>query len=69
MKSDAGLVLTFYMHLISETLSTYLLLACTLFLFLAMMALILVARNNHPDGTEIFATPAPTPPTSEHHVP
>lgn len=66
---SAGLVLTFYMHLLSETLSTYVLLACTFFLFAAMMALILVARKSHPDGTEYFAAPAPAAPATEHHVP
>lgn len=47
----AGLVLTFYMHLISETLSTYLVMGLTGFLLVAMLGLILVARESVPDGT------------------
>ena len=47
----AGLVLTFYMHLLSETVSTYLVLSLTAFLCLALLALTMVARDSVPEGT------------------
>jgi FtsH-binding integral membrane protein len=56
----AALVLTFYMHLLSETVSTYLLLGCTGFLFVALLGLILVARQSHPDQTKIIQAPIAT---------
>ncbi|MFM1943447.1 MAG: hypothetical protein RI897_2429 [Verrucomicrobiota bacterium] len=52
--AGGALVLLFYMHFLSETMSTYMLLFCTFFLFAAMMALILVARSSHPDETKFF---------------
>lgn len=67
---SAAIVLTFYMHLLSETVSTYLLLGCTGFFLVALMGLLLVARQSHPDRTEIIQAPAPAVTAAEgEHVP
>jgi caa(3)-type oxidase subunit IV len=63
---SAGLVLTFFMHLLSERKLTYAVLAVTFVLLVAMMALTWVARHDHPAMTEYHhASPAVAP----HHVP
>jgi cytochrome c oxidase subunit IV len=62
---SAGLVLTFFMHLLAEQTMTYAVLGLTFVLLVVMMALTWVARHDHPAMTE-YHQPAPTPP---HHVP
>jgi cytochrome c oxidase subunit IV len=65
-----ALVLTFYMHLVSETLSTHLVLGVTGFFFVALLALTLVARWSHPDLTELnTGTTSPPATAGGHHVP
>ena len=65
----AGLVLTFYMHLLSETVTTYLVVGLTGFLCLALLALTLVARDSVPEGTHSTINPGSPVATPELHVP
>ena len=64
----AGLVLTIYMHLLSEAFSTIAILGCTAVLFAALVALTLVANRSHPDLTETH-TGASVAQPAQHHVP
>lgn len=64
-----GLVLTFFMHLLTETLPTYAILAGTFVLFVALLVLTLVARHDHPELTEYHHPPKPAAPAAAHHVP
>ena len=63
---SAGLVLTFFMHLLSERVMTHALLALTLVLLVAMIGLTWVARHDPPALTE-YRRAGPT--TIPHHVP
>jgi caa(3)-type oxidase subunit IV len=63
---SAGLVLTFFMHLVSEKKMTYAVLAVTFVLLVVMMTLTWVARHDHPAMTEYHH---PNPTAAPHHVP
>ncbi len=53
-----GIVLLFFMHLLSEKPSTFLMLGCTAVLFAALIALPIFAAHNHPLLTESYPAPA-----------
>jgi len=67
--AGAGLVLTFYMHLLSETVSTYLVVGLTAFLCLALLALTMVARDSVPEGTHSTVDRGAAAPAPAAHVP
>jgi caa(3)-type oxidase subunit IV len=66
---SGGLVLTYFMHLLSEKTATYLILGGTVILFAALMTLTLVARRDHPTLTEYTTHPPPASSTPSSHVP
>jgi cytochrome c oxidase subunit IV len=66
---SGGLVITFFMHLQSETAVTYLILAITCVLFAGMMVLTWVAHHDHPTLTEYNHPSQPAGAPAPHHVP
>jgi cytochrome c oxidase subunit IV len=62
---SGGIVLAFFMHLLTEKMSTLIILACTAVLFAALMALPIFAGHDHPEMTESHSAP-PAPAAKGH---